>query len=64
MLHSFFASARMDMWFEIPDGQQASATEWFDVPLPLINEAIELISAETLPHYQYDAEAQTIVLRA
>ena len=63
MLHDFFASARMDIWFEIADGQQASATEWFDVPLLLIDEAIELISAETLPNYQYDAKEQAIVLR-
>lgn len=63
LLHDFFADARMDIWFEMGDRRYKDANEWFDVPLQLINEAIELLSAETLPNYRYDAGEQVILLR-
>ena len=63
LLHEFFADARMDIWFEMGDGKYRDANEWFDVPLPRINEAIELLSSETLPNYRYDAGEQLILLR-
>lgn len=62
MLHRFFASARLDIWFERDGFAVADANEWFDVPLPIIDEAIQLIQAETISIHAYNAETQAIVL--
>jgi T5orf172 domain len=63
LLHHFFASARLDIWFENQDGKAvAEANEWFSVPLDQIAEAIELISAGTIGQFKYDRELQRIVL--
>ena len=62
MLHRFFGAARLDVWFESGGRNVAEANEWFDVPLPLIDEAIELIAAETITSFRYDAESKRILL--
>ena len=64
MLHRFFAVARLDVWFEPNGTNVAEADEWFDVPLTVINEAIELIQAETISAFQYDRELRRIELRS
>ena len=64
LLHHFFASARLDIWFEDQDGKSvAEANEWFSAPLDQIAEAIELISAGTIGQFEYDREIQRIVLK-
>jgi hypothetical protein len=63
LLHTFFASARLDIWFEREGNVVAEANEWFDVPLEVIDEAIELINAETLGLYEYDREARATRLK-
>ena len=60
LLHKFFGAARLDVWFESAGQNVAEANEWFDVPLPLINEAIELIAADTITSFRYDAESKKI----
>lgn len=62
MLHKFFSSARLDIWFEREGINVAEANEWFDVPLPVIDEAIELIQAETITSFAYDRDERRIVL--
>ena len=62
LLHKFFGEARLDVWFESAGNNVAEANEWFDVPLPLIDEAIELISAETITNFRYNAESKKIQL--
>ena len=63
ILHDFFASARLDIWFEKNDQVIAEANEWFDVPVSAIDEAIELINAETIGSYEYDITERRIRLR-
>ena len=62
LLHKFFDAARLDVWFESAGQNVAEANEWFDVPLPLIDQAIELISAEAITNFRYDAESKKIQL--
>ncbi len=63
MLHHLFAEACLDVWFENASGiATVDANEWFSVPLPVIDEAINLISSEAIASYHYDPEAQELVL--
>lgn len=64
ILHSFFASARLDIWFEQNHQTIADANEWFDVPLSAIDEAIELIQSEGIQSYEYDPDERRIKLRS
>jgi len=60
LLHVFFGAVRLDVWFESAGQNVAEANEWFDVPLSVIDEAIELIAAETITSFRYDAESKSI----
>lgn len=62
LLHRFFADARLDMWFERDGVEVADVREWFSVPLSVINEAVDLIEAETIVDFKYDAESRRIKL--
>lgn len=63
-LHKFFSAACVDMWFERNGIDVASPQEWFDVPIQLIDEAIDLIQAETIGAFAYDAVSRAIVLES
>ncbi len=63
ILHSFFASARLDTWFEQNHQIITEANEWFDVPLSAIDEAIALIQSEGIQSYEYDPDERRIKLR-
>ena len=58
VLHQFFSAVRLDAWFD--DGP--SAREWFDVPLPAIEEAIDLVQTGQLANFEYDPSKGTIEL--
>lgn len=64
LLHNFFASARLDIWFEQNHQVVAEANEWFDVPLSAIDEAIALIQSEGIQSYEYDPSERRIKLRS
>ena len=64
LLHRFFASVRLDAWFERDGVPVADVREWFYVPLAAIEEAIELIASEGIQNYEYDRETRGIVLRS
>lgn len=49
--------------FEVDGEGVAEAREWFSVPLAVIDEAIELISAESVSNYEYDLEQKQLRLR-
>jgi hypothetical protein len=63
ILHDFFATARLDIWFEQNQRVITEANEWFDVPLSAIDEAAGLINAETISSYQYVWTERRIDLR-
>jgi hypothetical protein len=62
ILHRFFASARLDIWFDRDGATVAEANEWFDVPLPVIDEAITLIENDAITSYEYDRDQRTLRL--
>lgn len=64
ILHSFFASARLDIWFEQNHQIIAGANEWFDIPLSAIDEAMELIQSEGIQSYEYDPDKRSVKLRS
>jgi hypothetical protein len=63
LLHRFFALARIDAWFEQEGVSTAEVREWFSVPLNVIDEAIDLLQAESIESYEYDPGSRAIQLR-
>jgi Meiotically Up-regulated Gene 113 (MUG113) protein len=57
LLHRFFASARLDLELKDRFGSQVQPREWFLVPLPAIEEAIQRIVDGTIEGFRYDTEA-------
>lgn len=62
LLHRFFALARIDAWFEHEGVSTAEVREWFSVPVGVIDEAVDLLQAESIESYEYDPETRTIHL--
>lgn len=61
MLHKFFGSARLDMELKDRFGGQVEPREWFLVPLPVIDEAIQRIKDGTIGNFHYDPQSASIV---
>ncbi len=57
LLHKFFGSARLDLDLKDRFGSQVEPKEWFLVPLPVIDEAIQKIKDGTIGDFRYDREA-------
>ena len=54
LLHKFFNPARLDMELKDRFGSQVEPREWYLVPLPVIEEAIEKLKQGTLENCFYD----------
>lgn len=63
LLHRVFAVARLQVSQVGKDGRSYEPSEWFSVPLPIINQAIDLITSGDIVDYTYDAAAQRLVER-
>ena len=63
LLHRFFSPAKLEV--ELPDrfGQAVEPNEWFLVPFPVIERAVELLREGTIDDYRYDPEQAEIVER-
>ena len=63
LIHRVFESANFEI--EIPDrfGNMVRPREWFFVPLPVINEAVDRISDGSITRYRYDRESASLVER-
>lgn len=61
LLHKFFASARLDMELKDRFGGGVEPREWFLVPLPVIEEAIEKLIEGSIGGYRYDAKSARMV---
>lgn len=61
LIHRFFADGRLDI--EILDrfGKAIHPREWFLIPLPLIEQAIELLMDGSIIEYKYDSKLGEIV---
>lgn len=60
-LHRFFSGARLDLEIKDRFGRPVKAKEWFLVPLPAIDEAVQRIIDDTIDEYIYDAEAASLL---
>lgn len=63
LLHRVFAKARLRVSQVGKDGRTYEPSEWFSVPLPVINQAIDLITSGDIVDYTYDLASQLLVER-
>jgi hypothetical protein len=61
LLHKFFASARLDLELKDRFGFDVTPREWFLIPVPVIEEAVEKLKAGTIASYRYDTQTAQIV---
>jgi hypothetical protein len=61
LLHKFFSSGRLDLELKDRFGGQVEPREWFLVPLPAIEEAIEKLVAGTIEKFRYDPKTAKVV---
>ena len=61
LLHRFFGSARLDLELKDRFGSQVEPREWFLVPLPVIDDAIQKLMAGTIGDFRYDPETARLV---
>lgn len=61
LLHRFFGDVALDI--EIPDrfGKAVRPREWFLVPLPVIDQVVELVKERTITKHRYDANSASII---
>ena len=62
IIHAFFGKACLNLDIFGVDGKRYSPREWFIVPLPIIEKAIQLIIAGKISDYYYDEITQRIEL--
>jgi len=60
LLHRFFSSGRLDLELTDRFGNGVEPREWFLVPLPVIQEAIQKLIDGTIESYQYNSETVAI----
>lgn len=63
LLHRVFSEKRLRLSQVGKDGRVYEPSEWYSVPLQVINQAIDLIASGDIVDYEYDAEAQELRLR-
>ncbi len=63
LLHKFFGTARLDLELKDRFGGQVEPREWFLVPLPVIEDAIQKLMAGTIGDFRYDSDAAKLVER-
>ena len=63
LLHKVFAGARLDANIVNEAGGSVDATEWFLVPLPVIDRATELIMSGDIVSYAYDPSVEELLPR-
>lgn len=60
LLHRVFADARLNMTQVGPDGIEHRVTEWFQVPLSAIDQAITLVTDGSIINYGYDPDRRAL----
>ncbi|WP_169252553.1 GIY-YIG nuclease family protein [Brevibacterium sp. 'Marine'] len=63
LLHRVFAPSRLRVSQVGKEGRVYEPSEWFSVPLPVINQAIDLIGSGEIVNCSYDAASQRLVER-
>lgn len=60
-MHRLFAPARLSIKQTAANGQSINIVEWFDVPLPVIDKAVDLLGKNQLHGYSYNCETRQLV---
>lgn len=63
LLHKFFGSARLDLELKDRFGFDVTPHEWFLVPLPAIEDAVQKIKEGVVGNFHYDPQSAQIVAR-
>jgi hypothetical protein len=63
LLHRVFSEKRLRLSQVGKDGRVYEPSEWYSVPLRVINQAIDLITSGDIVDYEYDAEGRKLRLR-
>lgn len=63
LLHRFFGSACLNIDIYDKHNQRVTPREWFVVPLPIINEAVNMLINGSIVNYRYDEVRKKIELK-
>ena len=63
LLHRFFDQVRLNLSVHGAGFNRFDPREWFEVPLPVVNQAIGFILSGEIVEYRYDVEGRQIVNR-
>lgn len=63
LLHRVFSEKRLRLSQVGKDGRVYEPSEWYSVPLKVVNQAITLITSGDIVDYEYDAETRELRLR-
>ncbi|TLP93282.1 GIY-YIG nuclease family protein [Nesterenkonia salmonea] len=63
LLHRVFSDVKLNVSQVGKDGRRYEPSEWYAVPLPVIDRAIELITSGGIVDFEYDAALQELVQR-
>lgn len=63
LIHRFFAEACLNVDLYDRLGNRYVPREWFSIPLPIINEAIDLLINGSIVNYKYDHKSKKISLK-
>jgi len=63
LIHKFFSSARLNLTLKDRFGIDVESTEWFLVPLAMIEEAVDKIVDGTIANFRYDSKTARLVPR-
>jgi hypothetical protein len=61
LLHKFFGSARLDLELKDRFAAQVEPREWYLVPLPVIEKAIQKLKEGSIGNFRYDPETARLV---
>lgn len=62
LIHRFFGEVKLDMSLKAPDGTSYVPSEWYVVPLDVLDRVINLIINGEIVNYRYDSGLRDIVL--
>jgi hypothetical protein len=63
IIHAVFGQARLDIDVTDVDEQIIKATEWFSVPLPVIQQALQFIASDQIQYYDYNPNTMELEFR-
>lgn len=62
-LHAFFDDVRLNIEIIDLEGKAHKPREWFEVPIDVIEETVNLIVKEEIEEYYYDSELNQIIIK-